>query len=56
MSKLSMDALGKRAIEGIDVELLKSISGGIENACHDKPLGDITSDAFGESDDEAVLP
>lgn len=38
MSKLSLDALKKRA-EGIaSEELLKAISGGLENACHDGGL------------------
>lgn len=37
MSKLSFDALQKRADEVVSQELLNSISGGTENACHDDP-------------------
>ena len=37
MSKLSFEALQKRAGEVVSQELLNSISGGTENACHDDP-------------------
>ncbi len=36
MSKLTLDALKKRANEIASEELLATISGGLENACHDK--------------------
>lgn len=35
MSKLSLDALQERVYEISSTELLESISGGTENACHD---------------------
>ena len=35
MSKLSLDALKERAESVASEDLLKSISGGIQNACHD---------------------
>ena len=35
MSKLSLDALKERASQIATPELLNSISGGTENACHD---------------------
>jgi hypothetical protein len=35
MSKLSLEALSKRANESVSTELLSTISGGLENACHD---------------------
>ena len=35
MSKLSLDALKERAGAVASEELLKTISGGTENACHD---------------------
>ena len=35
MSKLSLDALKERAEAVVSQELLNSISGGTENACHD---------------------
>jgi len=35
MSKLSLDALKERAEAVASEELLNSISGGTENACHD---------------------
>ncbi|MBC8753543.1 hypothetical protein H2O64_02595 [Kordia sp. YSTF-M3] len=37
MSKLSFEALQQRADEVVSQELLNSISGGTENACHDDP-------------------
>ena len=35
MSKLSLDVLKERAEEVASEDLLNTISGGIENACHD---------------------
>jgi|GEM_PF-2857017 len=35
MSKLSLDALKERAEATASTELLATISGGLENACHD---------------------
>jgi|AntRauMFilla1563_2_1112583.scaffolds.fasta_scaffold17768_4 hypothetical protein len=35
MSKLSLDALKERAGATASTELLSTISGGLENACHD---------------------
>lgn len=35
MSKLSLDALSQRADQTATEDLLNSISGGIENDCHD---------------------
>ena len=37
MSKLSLDALKERAEATASNELLATISGGTENACHDEP-------------------
>lgn len=37
MSKLSFEALSQRAESVTSQELLNSISGGTENACHDGP-------------------
>ncbi len=37
MNKLSLDALKKRAEAIASEELLATISGGTENACHDAP-------------------
>jgi hypothetical protein len=37
MSKLSFDALKERAEVTASTELLASITGGVENACHDTP-------------------
>ena len=39
MSKLSLDALKQRADSVATEDLLKSISGGIQNACHDEDGG-----------------
>lgn len=54
MNKLSLEALEKRAKEVINLELLNSISGGTQNACHDGPAedNDIYEDGFGESQDQ----
>lgn len=38
MSKLSLDALKLRAEAIASEELLKAISGGLENACHNKVI------------------
>jgi hypothetical protein len=38
MSKLSLDALKERAENVATNDLLNMISGGTENACHDKVL------------------
>ena len=35
MSKLTLDALKERASEIASDQLMNSISGGLENACHD---------------------
>ena len=37
MSKLSLDALRERAEAVASEDLLATISGGTENACHDEP-------------------
>lgn len=42
MSKLSLDALKQKAETLATEELLSSISGGTENACHTPPEGDGT--------------
>ena len=38
MSKLTLDALKSRAEATASNELLATISGGTENACHDTPI------------------
>ena len=47
MSKLSLDALKERAGAVASEELLNSISGGTENACHDERSEDDTLGWFG---------
>lgn len=37
MKKLNLDALKERAEATASTELLASINGGLENACHDAP-------------------
>ena len=39
MGKLSLDALKERAEAVASEDLLNSISGGTQNACHDGPTG-----------------
>lgn len=39
MSKLNFDTLKERAEATASEELLESISGGTENACHDNGVG-----------------
>ncbi|CAL2090152.1 hypothetical protein [Tenacibaculum sp. 190524A02b] len=36
MKKLSLEALQSRAESVVSIELLEAISGGTENACHDR--------------------
>lgn len=47
MNKLSLDALKERAGAVASEELLLSISGGTENACHDRnyPRNEVQRDA-----------
>jgi hypothetical protein len=45
--KLSLDALKERAEGVASEELLKSISGGLEEACHDKDCNSTSDKAVG---------
>ncbi|CAL2090142.1 hypothetical protein [Tenacibaculum sp. 190524A02b] len=38
MKKLSLEALQSRAKSVVSIELLEAISGGTEDACHDRPV------------------
>ena len=46
MSKLNLDALKERAEATASTELLATISGGLDNACHDTKVKDETADAY----------
>lgn len=53
--KLSLDALKERAGAVASEELLLSITGGRENACHDGLTGILAIDALKGVDKEPVL-
>lgn len=44
MSKLSLEALKERAEATASTELLATISGGVENACHDSVMTHVRVD------------
>ena len=52
--KLSLDALKDRAGNVATAELLNSISGGTENACHDTPPAETESTACDECQETYV--
>ena len=51
MNKLSLDALRERAEAVASEDLLATISGGTQNACHDKPGNEEDSILYQEKKD-----
>lgn len=57
MEKLSLDALRERAEAVASEDLLATISGGTENACHDEPTpSTINWDDYTTKKDNANIP
>jgi len=54
MSKLSFDALKERSEAVASVDLLLSISGGVENACHDSAPADPSRNPYQPSGNPLV--